>query len=137
MDLLITEKAVSKEEVNAFQLGVYQLGFTGIFNLIIAFIVEEPSIPSTPSIWASVLFLAIFCTGVAFIVQAIAQQYTSAAHVGIIFALEPVFAGIVAFIFAHEVLLPRAYFGALLMIAGLFIMEIDFTKLRIRKQIVK
>lgn len=77
------------------------------------------------------------CTGVAFIVQAIAQQYTSAAHVGIIFALEPVFAGIVAFIFAHEVLLPRAYFGALLMIAGLFIMEIDFTKLRIRKQIVK
>lgn len=137
VDLLITEKAVSKEEVNAFQLGVYQLGFTGIFNLIIAFIVEEPSIPSTPSIWASVLFLAIFCTGVAFIVQAIAQQYTSAAHVGIIFALEPVFAGIVAFIFADEVLLPRAYFGALLMIAGLFIMEIDFTKLRIRKQIVK
>ena len=125
VDLIITEKAVSKEEVNAFQLGVFQLGFTGVFMLILSFIFEEPCLPSSGIVWGSALFLAVFCTGVAFIAQAIAQQYTSATHVGVIFTLEPVFAGIVAFLLAGEILLPRAYFGAFLLLASLLIMEID------------
>lgn len=129
IDLLIAETAVAKEEVDAFQLGVYQLGFTGVFMLILSFIFEDPCMPSSTEIWVSVLFLAVFCTGVAYIVQIIAQQYTSASHVGVIFTLEPVFAGVVAFFFAGEVLLPRAYFGATLLIVSLFIMEIDFKKL--------
>lgn len=125
VDLLITEKAVAKEEVNAFQLGVFQLGFTGLFMLILSFIFEDPCLPSSGIVWGSALFLAVFCTGVAFIVQTIAQQYTSATHVGVIFTLEPVFAGIVAFALAGEILLPRAYFGAFLLLISLIIMEID------------
>lgn len=129
VDLLITETAVAKEEVDAFQLGVYQLGFTGIFMLILSFVFEDPVLPSSQICWISAVFLAVFCTGVAFIVQAVAQQYTSASHVGIIFTLEPVFAGIVAFIFAGEILLPRAYVGAALMLVGLLLMEIDVKRL--------
>lgn len=125
VDLLITEKAVAKEEVNAFQLGVFQLGFTGIFMLILSFIFEDPCLPSTGVVWGSALFLAVFCTGLAFIIQTIAQQYTTATHVGVIFTLEPVFAGIVAFALAGEILLPRAYFGAFLLLASLLIMEVD------------
>ncbi|MFV0517047.1 MAG: DMT family transporter [Aminipila sp.] len=126
IDLTIADSAVHKEEVDAFQLGVYQLGATGSFMIILAIFLETPSLPSTPSIWASMLFLSIFCTGIAFIVQVMAQQYTSATHVGVIFALEPVFAGIAAFFFAGERLLPRAYLGALLLLAGILIMEVDF-----------
>ena len=129
VDLIITERAVNKEEVNAFQLGVFQLGFTGVFMLILAFIFEEPCLPSSGIVWVSAVFLAVFCTGVAFIVQAIAQQYTSATHVGVIFTLEPLFAGIVAFLLAGEVLLPRAYFGAFLLLASLLIMEVDVKEL--------
>lgn len=129
IDLLITERAVQKEEVNPFQLGVFQLGVTGILNLFLAYIFEKPHFPTTPNIWASVLFLSIICTGVAFIVQAVAQQYTSASHVGVIFSLETVFAGIVAFLFAHEVLTLKSYIGAGLMILSLFIMEIDHNEL--------
>lgn len=134
VDLLITEKAVSKEEVNAFQLGVFQLGFTGIFMLILSFIFEDPCLPSSGVVWGSALFLAVFCTGVAFIAQAIAQQYTTATHVGVIFTLEPVFAGIVAFLLAGEILLPRAYFGAFLLLVSLLIMEIDVKALFEKKR---
>lgn len=130
-DLLITEKAVKKPSVNAFQLGVFQLGFNGLWQLLLAFVFEKPHLPTTPTVWGAVLFLAIFCTGVAFIVQAVAQQYTSANHVGVIFTLEPVFAGFVAFFLAGEILLPRAYLGALLLISGCFIMEV---KLKSRKR---
>lgn len=133
IDLLLTEKAVSHEEVDAYQLGVFQLGVTGLCNLVLAFITETPHFPTEPNIWGAVIFLSIFCTGVAFVVQPVAQQYTSASHVGVIFALEPVFAGIVAFFLAGEVLTAKSYFGAVLMISSIFIMEIDFKKLFSRK----
>lgn len=128
-DLLITETAVSREDVDAYQLGVYQLLFTGLFMLILSFIFEKPALPESGSCWFALVFLSVFCTGVAFIVQAVAQQYTTSTHVGVIFCLEPVFAGIVAFFLAHEVLLPRAYLGAFLMLAGLIVMEIDLPKI--------
>lgn len=129
IDLNITEKAVSLENVNPFQLGVFQIGVTGVLNLILAFIFEEPHFPTTSITWVSVLFLSILCTGVAFIVQAVAQQYTNASHVGIIFSLETVFAGIVAFVFAKEVLTLKSYLGAALMVASIFIMEVNFKEI--------
>lgn len=129
VDLILTEKAVAHEKVDAFQLGVFQLAVTGVYMLLLSFIFETPHLPSSLPIWGSVVFLSIFCTGVAFIVQAVAQQYTKAAHVGIIFTLEPVFAAIVAFLFAGEVLSFKSYMGAVLMVAALFVTEIDFKKM--------
>lgn len=129
IDLLVTEVAVKKEHVNAFQVGVFQLGFTGLYNLVISFLCEQPVLPHSGQVWTAVLFLSIFCTGLAFIVQVLAQQYTSASHVGVIFSLEPVFAGIVAYFLAGEVLSVKAYVGAALLVSSLFIMELDFKKL--------
>jgi drug/metabolite transporter (DMT)-like permease len=130
VDLLITEKAVRRPSVNAFQLGVYQLGFTGLFMLIPALIFETPRVPVLPQSLAALAFLTIFCTGLAFVVQAVAQQYTEAARVGVIFTLEPVFAAVAARVFAGEVLSGKASLGALLLLCGLFVIEIDFKKLR-------
>ncbi len=127
IDLLMTEKAVAREEVDAYQLGVFQLGVTGVCNLVLAMITEQPHFPTTPAVWGSVLFLTVFCTGVAFVLQPLAQQYTTASHTGVIFSLEPVFAAIVAAAVAHEVLSVKSYIGAALMVASLFVMEIDFS----------
>ena len=137
IDLLLTEKAVSHKEVNAYQMGVFQLGVTGVCNFVLALIFEQPHFPTTTTVWGAVLFLAIFCTGVAFVVQPIAQQYTTAAHTGVIYALEPVFAAIVAVVFAHEFLSPKSYFGAFLMVASVMVMEIDFGSIRKRKKVSK
>lgn len=126
--LLVVETAVRKEEVDAFQLGILQLGFTGLYMLTMCFIVETPHFPYTQRVWVSVLVLAVFCTGLSFIVQTVAQQYTSASHVGVIYSLEPVFAGFVAFFLAGEVLSVREYCGAALLMSGIFIMEIDLQK---------
>lgn len=137
IDLNITEKAVSFEDVDPFQLGVFQLGVTGFLSLLLAFMFEKPHLPTQPSIWASVLFLSILCTGAAFIIQALAQQYTTASHVGVIFSLETVFAGIVAFVFAKEVLTAKSYLGAMLMISSIFIMEINFKKFMEKRQKIR
>lgn len=128
VDLILTERAVALEDVNAYQIGVFQLGFTGVLMLASAFIFETPTLPQSPLSWFSVLFLSIFCTGISFIVQAIAQQYTTASHVGLIFTLEPVFNGFAAFFLAGEVLTGRGYLGAILMITALFLSEIKFSR---------
>lgn len=125
-DLILTEKAVKHQDVDPFQLGVLQLGVTGVLMMIFSFTFETPGIPSSATVWISVIFLSLFCTGFAFIVQNIAQQYTTAAHVGIIYTLEPVFAGIAAFVFAGEILTAKAYMGAVLMISALVITEVNF-----------
>ena len=133
-DLLLTEKAVSHEEVAAYNLGVFQLGVTGAVNLIMALRVETPQAPQTMEVWSAVIFLSVFCTGVAFVLQPVAQQYTTASHVGVIFTLEPVFAAVVAYFFAGEILSFKAYLGAALMLASSFIMEIDFKTLKKKKK---
>ncbi len=128
VDLLVVEEGVKHEDVDAFQLGVYQFGFTGLWMLILALIFEDITLPQSGACWASLIFLTVFCTAIAYVVQVVAQQYTTATHVGIIFTLEPVFAAVVAFLFAGERLLPRNYIGMVMMLASILIMELDGIK---------
>lgn len=129
-DMVVTDRAVQQEEVDPLALGVIELGIAGVIMTVIAFLTEQPVLPQSPAVWGSVLFLSICCTGVAFVVQSVAQQYTSATHVGLIFTLEPVFSGIVAYFAAGERLLPRGYAGAALMLVSLIVMELDWKKIR-------
>jgi drug/metabolite transporter (DMT)-like permease len=125
-DLLVTETAVRDPQVNALQLGVYQLGTVAVVMVVLAFLFETPHLPTTTTTWAASLFLGIFCSGIAFAVTTVQQQYTSASHVGLIFTLEPLFSAIVAFFFANERLSVQGYIGAALMMSSLFFMEGDF-----------
>lgn len=125
VDLLLTDKAVRDPEVDPLQLGVCQLGVVGLIMLILTLLLEQPKLPQSPAVWGAALFLAVFCTGIAFVIQAVQQQYTSASHVGLIFTLEPLFSAIVAYFFAHEILGLRGYIGAALMMLSLVLMEVD------------
>lgn len=124
LDLIFTEKAVSQPRVDALQMGILELGVVGVIMLVLSLLLEQPRLPSTPGIWASALFLALFCTGFAFVVQTVQQQYTTASHVGLIFTLEPLFSAIVAYFLADEVLTVRGYVGAALMMSSLILMEL-------------
>ncbi len=126
INILITEKAVCSEKVNAFSLGFWQILFTAFLSTGIAYAFENPVIPQSTTSIIGLIFLGAICTGAAFVVQPIAQQYTTGTHVGLIFTLEPVFCAIIAFIFAGEVLFLHNYIGMLLLVIGILILEIDF-----------
>ena len=66
----------------------------------------------------------VFATAVAFTVQLWAQQYTSASHAAILFALEPVFAVITSYLVLHERLSSRALKGAGLVVLGILMAEL-------------
>ena len=134
VDLVITDRAVHRDDVDPLQVGVIQLGVVGLVTLVMTLTLEEPKLPATPQIWAAALFLAIFCTGIAFVVQTVQQQYTTATHVWLIFTLEPVFSAIVAFTLAGERLRPIGYVGAVLMMLSLVLMEADLSVLKRKKK---
>ncbi|MBK5253782.1 MAG: DMT family transporter [Peptostreptococcaceae bacterium] len=129
IQVVMTGKLVRREDVKATQLGVVVLGFTGLYFLILAFLFETPQLPIAGAVWFSIIFLAVFCTGVAQVVQAIAQQYTSATHTSLIFSLEPVFAAIAAYLLAGEILSGRGYIGAALMLISILIVETNIEKI--------
>jgi len=127
VDLLLTDKAVHDPAVDPLALGVGKLGVVGVITLGLSLFIETPRLPQSPTVWAAALFLGIVCSGIAFVIQSVQQQYTSASHVGLIFTLEPVFAAMVAFI-AGERLRPLGYVGAAVMLASLVLMEIDWPR---------
>lgn len=130
VQIVATEYAVKKTDVDPLQLSILELGFTGTFSLFMSFFFEDPALPASGAVWGAVLFLGLFCTGFAFVLQTLAQQYTSASHASIILSLEPVINAFVAFFLAGELLLPRAYIGAGIMIFSIFFMEVDWKELK-------
>jgi len=116
------------KRVDSVVLGVLQLGFAGIFSLAAAFLFETPGFPKTTQSWVVVLILSIFCTAVGFIVQSVAQKYTTPSHTGLIFTMEPAFAAFFAFVFLGEVLAGRGYVGEVLMIMSILIVEVEFPR---------
>ena len=129
VDLMLTEKAVAREDVDPVALGVCELAVVGVVMLVLAFIFESPRLPSTPVVWVSALFLGLVCSGVCFIIQSVEQRFTTANHAGLIFTLEPVFSAIFAFFLLDERLGSKGYIGATLMLASLVVMEIDLPAL--------
>lgn len=102
-------------------LGIFQIGFAGLFGLLASLCFETPSLPSGGTQWGAVLGLALICTAFAFVMQPIAQQYTTPEHTGLLLALEPVFSAIFAFVFLQEVLLLKGYIGAVFVLCGVLI----------------
>jgi drug/metabolite transporter (DMT)-like permease len=74
------------------------------------------------------VFLALFGTTAAFFVQNVAQRFTSPTHVAIVFATEPVFAGLFGWLLLGERLAPAQQTGAALILAGMLVSEVEFPR---------
>jgi len=132
--ILIAKKLTSLKEIDTLTLGVNQLGFTCLYGILCAFLFESPQIPQTGEAWTAILFLAVFCTAFGFTGQVVAQKYTTPAHVGLLFSLEPVFASIFAYLFASEQLLPIQILGAVIVFLSVLFVEADLGELKEKKE---
>lgn len=121
LHILITSLVANKTD--SLNLGILQLGFAGGYGLLFSFIFETPSFPHSTDGWIAVLALSIVCSAFGFVLQPVAQKYTTPARTGLIFALEPVFAALFGFWFAHEILPIKGFIGAFLVLAGVVASE--------------
>jgi len=68
-------------------------------------------------------FTGLLATAAAFGIQTVAQRFTTATHTALIFAAEPVCAGLFSFLLIGEVLGPRQIIGCGLILAGMVVAE--------------
>lgn len=120
------------KKVDTLVLGILQLGVVAALSTISTFVFENPSLPATPQSWFIIIMLSVFCTGLTFVLQTIAQPHTTPTDAGLIFTLEPIFNGLIAYIFANEVLTPKQYLGVFLILTGTLISQIDLSKFKIK-----
>ncbi|WP_155590971.1 DMT family transporter [Lysinibacillus cavernae] len=116
------------QDVDAFQLGIFQLGFASLYAAIGSFIFKAPILLSDTKAWLAILGLAIICSAYGFVMQPIAQKYTTPESTGFLFSLEPVFSAIFAFIVLNENMGGQGYLGASLILAGVIIANPPFKK---------
>ncbi|MDA2933300.1 DMT family transporter [Acidobacteria bacterium AH-259-D05] len=117
------------------QLAIFQICWTFILSIPLALMIETPQLLYPVSIYISLIYLGVFCSALAFLIQTHAQQYTSASRTALIFSLEPVFAAIASAAFYGERLTLLAWFGGLLIVIGVLAGELGVIKSRNEEQL--
>ncbi|MGA3602851.1 MULTISPECIES: DMT family transporter [Lysinibacillus] len=113
------------KNVESISYGIYQLGFAGLYALILTFIFETPTLPSTTTAWIAIIGLGVICSAFCFVGQTVAQQYTSATHTGLIFSLEPIFAAMFAMMFIGEGITIKLLIGGSFILIGNLVAQLE------------
>ena len=124
----ITIVGIAAKRVDSLNIGILQLGFAGFFGLIFSLLFESPTLPSTAESWTAILVLSIICSALGFILQTVAQKYTTPTRTGLIFSMEPVFAALLGFLFMKEVMSSIQILGAFLVLISIIFTTIKGEK---------
>jgi drug/metabolite transporter (DMT)-like permease len=105
--------------LDAYAMTIVQLATCALLTGVISF-AQGYEAPVDLSGWLVVLYTAIICTAVAFVVQTWSQAHMSATKVAVILTMEVVFAAVFAVIFGGESISIRALLGGVLVVAAMF-----------------
>lgn len=115
---------------------ILQFGYAAILSWLVAFLYED--IPTSMDIGAitSLLYLAIFATAVALLLQNIGQKYTNPAQASIIMSLESVFGVIFSVIFYGEELTPKLFTGFFFILLAIILSETKLSFLKKKEEVM-
>ena len=106
-------------------LALLQVGFCAVFMAISLPFIEHPHIAWTPRLLIALGITAVLATAAAFSIQSWAQSVLPSTHIALLLTLEPVFAWITSFLIMGERLGMRPASGALLILAGIALTELE------------
>ena len=121
---IIATDRLSHSGIDSFAAGILQVAAVGVLSLIASFLLESPHLPQNAASWASILTLAIVCSGFGFTLQPVAQSGTSAEVAGLLCALNPLVASVLGVVFLHEVLSAKAILGGVLVLIGIILYSV-------------
>uniref|UniRef100_Q024W2 EamA domain-containing protein n=1 Tax=Solibacter usitatus (strain Ellin6076) TaxID=234267 RepID=Q024W2_SOLUE len=118
------------EKIGYELLSITQVGAAAVSSLTMFWWAETPRFHWNPVVLWAILITGLFCTALAFTIQAWAQRYTTATRTALIYALEPVVAWTTSFLVVGEGLSGRAAAGAGLILGGVLLVEMKPLKPR-------
>ena len=106
-------------------LAVLQIGAGALLAaLAIPWVDSPPRLTLSGPVVFALLTSAVFATALVFGLQSWAQQHTTPTRTALIFALEPLFAWVTAWLVEGERLTPRATMGGFAILAGILLVEL-------------
>ena len=104
---------------DVYAMTIVQLAMCALLSGL-ASIPEGYSAPPDSGVWAVVVFTAVVCTAVAFVVQTWSQAHMTTTKVAVILTMEVVFAALFAILFGGERLTLQATLGGLMVLTAMF-----------------
>jgi drug/metabolite transporter (DMT)-like permease len=104
--------------LDAYAMTIVQLATCALLTGVISF-GQGYEAPVNLSGWLVIVYTAVICTAVAFVVQTWSQAHMSATKVAVILTMEVVFAAIFAVIFGGETLSIKALIGGMMVLAAM------------------
>jgi drug/metabolite transporter (DMT)-like permease len=105
--------------LDTYAMTVVQLATLALLTGVIS-IGQGYEAPANSTGWIVIVYTAIACTAVAFIVQTWSQAHMPATKVAVILTMEVVFAAFFALVFGGESLTIQALFGGILVVIAMF-----------------
>lgn len=141
LHIIFTGKFTKKHP--ALLITVIQIATVSLLSLISSLFFEKWSsvfkadILLSNKVLSALLITSVFATAFAFLAQTSFQKYTTTTRVALIFAMEPVFAALTGYFWAHDHLTSSALIGCLLILSGMVLSEMPTRKsLRAKQNIV-
>ncbi|MCH9743755.1 MAG: DMT family transporter [Gammaproteobacteria bacterium] len=120
---IVLMQKISKETSHYKLVTFYQILFTTV--LIIPFAYHQNfQTMFMPQVLLPILFCAIIATTVVLFLQVRYQQYTTASKAALIYAFEPVFAGVISYLFFHTAFTKQMLLGAGFIMFGTLLSDI-------------
>ena len=105
-------------------LSIVQVAVPALLSGAMLGSVEIPRMVRSPTVIAAIVICGVLATALPFTIQAWAQRHTTPTRTALIFACEPLFAWATSWLLTGEVLAGRAAAGALLILAGILLLEL-------------
>ncbi len=122
------------KESDPYVISIVQLGTASILAFIFAILFEGTKINIETHTIVPILYLSLFSTMLAFLIQTIAQKYTNSTHTAIILSLEAVFGSTFPIIFLKEPFTIRFLIGCMAILISVLTSETKWEFLRLQKE---
>ena len=109
---------------------ILQFFFAAVFCWITTLLFENATPQISTQAIPSVIYLAVFCTAGALLLQNIGQKYTNPAPAAIILTLESVFGAMLSVSLGYEILTPKLFLGFVLIFLSVIISETKLSFLK-------
>jgi drug/metabolite transporter (DMT)-like permease len=121
LQIVLMERFAPRYDPLALTTAEMTAAFVGFAAIAVA--TGQLEVPHGATVWGALIVTGVFASAFAYLVQAWAQQRTSANRTALVFALEPVFAGIFGFALAGDRLGVLGWAGCAVILCGIAVAE--------------
>ena len=121
LQIALMERFAPRYDPLAFTTAEMAAAFVGFAAVAVA--AGQLEVPRGATVWGALIVTGVFASALAFLVQAWAQRRTSAARTALVFALEPVFAGLFGYLLAGDRLGALGWAGCAVIMSGIVVAE--------------